>query len=102
MLAQTYQKELNTHISKIFLRKMKTKWASHSRNGNVTVNSLMKYLPQSLIEYVIYHETTHSIERKHNEKFWNTITKRFSDYPIREKELFTYWFLTQKYMYTEN
>jgi len=95
-LAQNYQKELNTHINRIIYRKMKTKWASHSRNNNLTVNTLLKYLPQDLIEYIIYHETTHAIERKHNQNFWNLVNKKFQDYENKEKDLLTYWFLIQK------
>jgi hypothetical protein len=95
-LAQNYQAQLNTKINKILYRKMKTKWASHSKNNNLTVNTLLKYLPQGIIEYVVYHEIAHSIERKHNEKFWNIITKKFPDYQNKEKDLLTYWFTIQK------
>jgi hypothetical protein len=95
-LAQNYQTELNTKIDKIYFRKMKTKWASHSRNGNLTVNILLKRLPQDIIEYIAYHEITHSIERKHNQNFWNIITKKFPDYQTKEKDLLTYWFIIQK------
>jgi predicted metal-dependent hydrolase len=96
VLAQNYQTELNTTINRIYFKKMKTKWASHSKNGNLTVNTLLKYLPNNLIEYITYHEITHSIERKHNERFWSLINKRFQDYETKEKDLLTYWFLTQK------
>ena len=95
-LAQNYQTQLNTKINKIIYRKMKTKWASHSKNNNLTVNTLLKYLPQDTIEYIIYHETAHAIERKHNEKFWNIITKKFPDYETKEKDLLIYWFIIQK------
>jgi predicted metal-dependent hydrolase len=95
-LAQSYQTELCTKIDKIYFKKMKTKWASHSRNGNLTVNTLLKYLPQDLIEYIIYHEITHSLERKHNERFWNIINKKFKDFQTKEKDLLTYWFIIQK------
>jgi predicted metal-dependent hydrolase len=77
---------------------MKTKWASHSKNNNLTINTLAKYLPQELIEYIIYHETTHAIERKHNQNFWNIITKKFPDYKNKEKNLLTYWFIIQKHI----
>jgi predicted metal-dependent hydrolase len=97
-LAQTYQKELDAHINKVYFRKMKTKWASHSRNNNLTVNTLLKLLPQDLIEYIIYHETTHAIERKHNQNFWNHINKKYQDYQTKEKDLLTYWFIIQKKM----
>jgi hypothetical protein len=32
--AEDAQKDLNTKINKIYFRKMKTKWASHSQNNN--------------------------------------------------------------------
>jgi len=95
-LAENYQTELNTKINRIYFRKMKTKWASHSKNGNLTVNTLLKHLPQDTIEYVIYHEITHSIERKHNETFWRLINKKHPDYQTREEDLLTYWFIIQK------
>jgi hypothetical protein len=95
-LAKNYQTQLNTKINKIYFKKMKTKWASHSHNRNLTVNTLMKYLPEDLIKYVTYHEITHSIERKHNEKFWSLVNRKFSDANIKERKLFSYWFLIQK------
>jgi predicted metal-dependent hydrolase len=94
-LVQKYQKE-NTKINKIIYRKMKTKWASYSKNKNLTINTLLKYLPQDIIEYVVYHEITHSIERKHNQNFWNIITKKHPDYETKEKDLLIYWFIIQK------
>jgi predicted metal-dependent hydrolase len=94
--AFTAQKELNTRINKIYLREMKTKWASHSQNNNLTVNTLLKFLPEDLISYVIYHETAHNLERKRNENFWNIINKKFPDHNEKENDLLTYWFLIQE------
>jgi predicted metal-dependent hydrolase len=94
--AFTAQKDLSTRINKIYFRKMKTKWASHSKNNNLTINTLLKYLPEDLIGYIIYHETAHNIERKHNENFWNLINQKFPDHNAKENELLTYWFLIQK------
>ena len=68
---------------------------------NITVNTLTKYLPQDLIEYIIYHEIVHSIERRHNEKFWNIITKKYPDYQNKERDLLTYWFIIQKTINTQ-
>jgi len=41
------------------------------------------------VEYIVYHEITHSIERKHNQNFWNIINKKFPDYQTKEKDLLT-------------
>jgi predicted metal-dependent hydrolase len=75
---------------------MKTKWASHSQNNNLTINTLLKFLPDDLISYIIYHETAHNLERKHNENFWTLIKRKHSDFQAKEKSLLTYWFLIQK------
>lgn len=83
---------LKVRINKVYLRKMRTKWASLSSLKNLTVNRFMKYLPEYLIGYIIFHETAHIIEKKHNNKFWEIISKKYSDYQKLENELFEYWF----------
>jgi predicted metal-dependent hydrolase len=94
--AEAAQKDLNTKINKIYYRKMTTKWASHSQNNNLTINTQLKHLPETLISYIIYHETAHSIDRKHNENFWALIKRKHPDFQAKEKSLLTYWFLIQK------
>jgi len=89
----SYEKELGVNINKIFIRKMKTKWASCSSRRNLTVNELMKYLPEQLIGYVVYHELAHLIEKRHNEKFWRIISRKYPDYQKFENQLLAYWFL---------
>lgn len=95
-IAKNSQTELNTRINKIFFKKMKTKWASHSKNNNLTVNTLLKYLPNNLIKYIIHHEIAHSLERKHNQHFWALIERKYPDHNAKEKDLLTYWFIIQK------
>ena len=75
---------------------MKTKWASCSKKRNLTINTLMKFLPDYLIEYIIFHEIAHLKERKHNENFWKIVSRKFKNYEEMEKELFIYWFLIWK------
>ena len=75
---------------------MKSKWASCSIKKNLTFNTLLRYLPNFLIKYVVFHEITHLKEKKHNERFWKIIKKEFKDYQKKEKELLIYWFLIQK------
>src|SRR3989344_4854447 len=92
-LTNLYSKEMNVNINKVYIKRMKTKWASCSSKKNLTINSLLKHLPKNIIRYVIFHEMMHVFERKHNEKFWNYINQKFKDYKSKERELFIYWFL---------
>ncbi|HPD60956.1 MAG TPA: M48 family metallopeptidase [Thermodesulfobacteriota bacterium] len=90
--AKRSSQELNVTPNRIYFRKMRTKWASLSAKGNLTINTLMKYLPEYLIKYIIFHELTHLKVKRHNEIFWKIIFKRFKNLPKIEKNLFSYWF----------
>lgn len=81
---------------KIYFRTMTSKWASCSSRKNLTFNTQMKYLPDTLIKYVVLHEMTHITERKHNRRFWKIISKSYPKYEKQEKDLFLYWFLTRQ------
>ena len=85
-------KDLGQGLNRIYFRMMKTKWASCSARRNLMVNTLMKYLPDRLIKYVIFHEMAHLKEKRHNGQFWEMVSKRFINYRDLEKDLFVYWF----------
>ncbi len=87
--------DLHLKVNKVYFKEMKSKWASCSSSKNLMINSLLQYLPRSLIEYVVYHEILHLIERKHNSNFWILMSKKYEDHQRKEKELFLYWFLVQ-------
>jgi hypothetical protein len=91
-----YIDDLGLKIKKIIFRTMKTKWASCSSNRNITVNTLLKFLPEDIIDYVLFHEIVHLKEKRHNKRFWDIVTKKFSAFADKEKDLMTYWFLIQK------
>jgi predicted metal-dependent hydrolase len=88
---------LKVRVQDICFRRMKTKWASISNRKNITINSRMKQLPESLIRYVMFHELVHVIERRHNEKFWKIISEEFGKHELFDSELSIYWFKLQNY-----
>ena len=96
LVVERTSKELDVTVNNVYFRKMRTKWASCSSKRNLTINSLMRHLPKELIEYIVFHEIAHLIEKRHNENFWNIILSRFSNYKDLEKDLFGYWFLIQR------
>lgn len=94
--AEKTAEELGVRVNDIYFREMRTKWASLSPRGNLTVNMWMRYLPAHLIKYVIFHETAHLIEKRHNERFLKIISSKFSNYRELEREMFVYWFVINK------
>ncbi|OYT59267.1 hypothetical protein B6U81_06395 [Thermoplasmatales archaeon ex4484_30] len=95
-IVNEYSKEMKAKVNRIYFRRLKSKWGSCSSKGNLSFNILLKYLPNELVKYVVYHEITHLKERRHNKKFWEIISKKFRDYEKKEKELLAYWFLIQE------
>jgi predicted metal-dependent hydrolase len=85
-------KELGGKLNHIYFRIMKTKWASLSSKRNLTINRLMRHLPEHLVKYIIFHEITHLKEKRHNDRFWDVVSRRFNNYQDLEKDLFVYWF----------
>ncbi|MDG6251103.1 M48 family metallopeptidase [Methanocalculus sp.] len=97
-----YSDDLGKKPNNVFFRVMNSKWASCSRNGNITVNMLLRYLPERQMSYVIYHEMVHLFEKRHNIIFWNKIEEQFPDWKVLENDLFVYWFLVQREVHAEN
>lgn len=91
-----YTLELNVKPNRVTLRKMKSKWGSCSPNKNMNFNKILKYLPEDLIQYVVFHEMTHLKEKKHGKDFWDIISINFKNYQEKENELMDYWFLIQE------
>lgn len=84
--------EINVKINRVIFRTLKTKWASISSKKNMTFNKMMRFLPDYLIEYIVFHEIAHLRQKHHNADFWEMISGRFENYKDLEKDLFIYWF----------
>jgi len=94
-LIREFSKDLGVELNKIYFRELRSKWGSCSVKKNLTFNTLLRYLPEDLIRYVVFHEVVHLKEKKHNERFWKYIREKFGDYQKKEKDLLVYWFLVQ-------
>lgn len=86
-------------ISKLFpglappalrLRKMRQRWGSCSRRGQVTLNTELIKLPIALIDYVIAHELCHLFEFNHSQRFYRHLTAAMPDWQQREALLKQY------------
>ena len=96
-IVKALSEELGVRTNKVFFRKMKTKWGSCSFKGNLTINTLLRFLPRIFISYVVLHEMAHRIHRKHTNGFHEIMKSRFINTEEMEEKLFAYWFLTRSY-----
>lgn len=71
----------------IQLRVMRTKWASISLAGRLTLNIELLAVPKSLGEYVIVHELVHLLAPNHGRVFKSFLHAYLPDWQQREHDL---------------
>jgi predicted metal-dependent hydrolase len=56
--------------SRAVIRGQRTRWASCSGRGTVSLNYKLLFLPSHLVAYILTHELCHTLHMNHAEKFW--------------------------------
>ena len=55
---------------KVTIREQRTRWGSCSHKNNISLNLKLVWLPEELIDYVMFHELVHTWIPNHSSKFW--------------------------------
>ena len=85
---EQFQAKLGIEVNpKLKIRKMKRRWGSCTPNNLITLNTELVAAKQSCIEYVIYHELTHTLHLQHSEKFYSDLRKVCPRYKELKHEL---------------
>jgi hypothetical protein len=79
--------KLQVPVKILSLRKMKTKWASCSTNGNLTFNTQLLEIERELGDYVIVHELLHFNVPNHGRLWKSLMTAYLGDYEKLDKRL---------------
>ena len=80
----------NLPYNGINIKVAKTRWGSCSYKNNINLSLFLMKLPNHLIDYVILHELTHTIEKNHSNKFWEKLNSFEEKSKIYDKELKKY------------
>ncbi len=91
-----YENQLKVKTNRVQYRKMNRKWGSCSSLNNVTLSVDLKYLPEELVAYIVYHELSHLLILDHNDEFYKIIKKEYPNYIEYDKMLSDYWYLITK------
>lgn len=79
--------KIGVRTPQIHLRRMRTKWASLSTVGRLTLNAELLGLPKDLGEFVIVHELVHLLAPNHGKVFKSFMLAYLPDWEKREQRL---------------
>jgi len=79
--------KIGVRTPQIHLRGMRTKWASLSTVGRLTLNTELLDLPKDLGEFVIVHELVHLLAPNHGKVFKSFMHAYLPDWEGRESRL---------------
>ena len=87
-LISKWQTRLGVKVERFFIQRMKTKWGSCSpARGTIRLNSELAKKPPQCLEYVIVHELSHLIERRHNDQFVKLLDRHIPQWRAIRDEL---------------
>lgn len=72
---------------KVSFKSMKSRWGSCNSNREITLNIYLLMLPWNLIDYVIFHELSHTLHLNHSAAFWEQVHTHIPNYKQLRKEL---------------
>jgi predicted metal-dependent hydrolase len=69
-----------TSYSRLSIRGQRTRWASCSRSGAMSFNWRLLLAPESVLDYVVWHEVCHLEVMDHSPRFWRLLAARSPGY----------------------
>lgn len=79
--------KMNVSLGEVHIRAMKSKWASLSTDGRLTMDSSLLELRDELCDYVIVHELVHLKVRNHGKLFKSLMHAYLPGWDELEREL---------------
>lgn len=79
--------------SRAVVRGQRTRWASCSGHGTISLNYKLLFLPNHLVAYILTHELCHTRHMNHAEKFWALVRSYEPACRDHDKELRKGWHL---------
>ena len=86
-LARHWATKIGVKQPQIHIREMRTKWASISTAGRLTLNSDLLSVDFDLAEFVVVHELVHLLAPNHGKVFKSFLSAYLPDWKERGNEL---------------
>ncbi|MCO5185372.1 MAG: M48 family metallopeptidase [Anaerolineae bacterium] len=82
-----WAQKLDVELTRVTFREMRTKWASYSTKGTLTLNTELLDLDREIGNYVIVHELLHDSVPNHGRLWKSLMTAYLGDYQQIEVRL---------------
>ena len=69
------------------IRQQRTRWGSCSRQGGISLNAKLLFLPAEVVDYVLLHELCHTKELNHSARFWALLQRHDPECLAHRKRL---------------
>ena len=74
-------------VKHVTVRNQRSRWGSCSANGTVSLNWRLIQTPESVRDYIIYHELMHLREMNHSARFWTRVEEVYPAWREAERWL---------------
>ena len=82
-----FSKQFGFKYQSISISSAKTNWGSCSYNNKLHFTYRLMLCPESVVDYIVIHELTHTQIKNHSSKFWLMVEKLYPNYKQCEKWL---------------
>lgn len=76
--------ETGVDVKQVTVRNQRSRWGSCSAGGTISLNWRLVQTPDSVRDYIIYHELMHLREMNHSERFWQRVAAVCPDWRAAE------------------
>lgn len=88
---ETLSQQTGLLPTKALLKRQRTRWASCSKRGTITLNAKLLFLPMTVVDYAITHELCHLKEMNHSPNFWQLVENHYPEYRRIDAQLRELW-----------
>jgi|ERR1700722_1488383 predicted metal-dependent hydrolase len=71
---------LGLHFRRVAIRRQRTRWASCSSRGTISLSANLLFLEPAVVDYVFTHELCHLKEMNHSRRFWQLVAQHYPGY----------------------
>ena len=71
---------LGLHYRRVSIRRQRTRWASCSSRGTISLSANLLFLEPAYVDYILTHELCHLKEMNHSRRFWQLVARHYPGY----------------------